>query len=311
VDQGDGGSLGGCNGPAFAEKVDLVVGVDPPFQMESQMEVQQGCGWTGACGGAFFVQGFLPGSIWAEVGGAAEGGVLALNLPVEHGLGGGIMSDLFIGQDCHQPFLQGAEAAFDFAFGLGAGGDQMGDPEGGEGALELRAGIAVIGHGIMAEEAEAVGVYHHRQAVPEKEVAEMLEVIPSGVGGDEDRTQEFAGMVVHGEQQGLLVLGGPPLVDGRIVLPQLVQARAFPAPPSFGAWFGLAEELWKVGSGISGDGLPVAFEAQACFQFIGHQLEIGRFLKREELPEEGHGLWRPVWPMVAAGELGGEFGAVL
>jgi hypothetical protein len=33
-----------------------------------------------------------------------------------------------------------------------------------------------------------------------------------------------------------------------------------------------------VGSGISGHGLSMAFEAQACFQFIGHQLEIGRFL---------------------------------
>ena len=236
---------------------------------------------------------------------------MALNLPVEHGLCGGIMGDLFIGQDGHQPLLQRSKAAFDFAFGLGAGGDQMGDSEGGEGALELRAGIAVIGHGIMAEEAEAVGVYHHRQAVLEKEAAEMLEVIPSGVGGDEDRAQEFAGMVVHGEQQGLLVLGGPPLVDRGIVLPKLVQARALPASPGFGAWFGLAEEIRKVGPGISGHGLPVAFEAQACFQLISHQLEIGRFLKGEELLEEGHGLWRPGRPMVAAGEPGGELGAVL
>ena len=42
VDQTDGGSFGGRNGPAFTEKVDLVVGVDPAFQMERQMEVQQG-----------------------------------------------------------------------------------------------------------------------------------------------------------------------------------------------------------------------------------------------------------------------------
>ena len=236
---------------------------------------------------------------------------MALNLPVEHGLCGGIMGDLFIGQDGHQPLLQGAKAAFDFAFGLGAGGDQMGDSEGGEGALELRAWIAVIGHGVMTEEAEAVRVHHHGQAVLEKEAAEMLEMIPSGVGGDEDRAQEFAGMVVHGEQQGLLVLGGPPLVDRGIVLPKLVQARAFPASPGFGAWFWLTEEFWKVGPGISGHGLPVAFEAQAGFQFIGYQLEIRRFLKGEELLEEGNGLWWPVRPMVAAGELGRELGTVL
>jgi|GEM_PF-2867610 len=44
----------------------------------------------------------------------------------------------------------------------------------------------------MAKEAEAVGVYHHGQGVPEKKAAKMLEVIPSRVGGDKDRAQEFA-----------------------------------------------------------------------------------------------------------------------
>ena len=72
----------------------------------------------------------------------------------------------------------------------------MRDAQGGEGALELRAGIPVIGHGIMAKEAEAVSVNDHRQGVLEKEAAKMLEVIPSRVGGDKDRAQKFAGMVV-------------------------------------------------------------------------------------------------------------------
>ena len=46
--------------------------------------------------------------------------------------------------------------------------------------------------------------------------------------------------------------------------------------------------------------MAVAFEAQACFQFIGHELKVGRLLEREELLEEGDGLRRPVGPMVAA-----------
>jgi hypothetical protein len=95
----------------------------------------------------------------------------------------------------------------------------MGDTQGGEGALELGTRSAVIGHGIMAKEAQAIGVHHHRQAVLEKETAKMLEMIPSGVRGDEDRAQEFAGMIIDGQQQGLLFMGGPPLVDGGIVLP--------------------------------------------------------------------------------------------
>ena len=210
--------------PALAKKVDLVVRVDPSFQVESQMEVQQGCRRTGTRDGALFRQGFLPGRIGAEAGGAANGGILALNLSVEHDLCGGIAVDFFIGQDCHQAFLQGAKAAFDLAFGLRAGSDQMGHAQGGEGALELGTGITVIGHGIMAKEAKTVGVHDHRQAVPEKEVAKMLEMIPSGVGGDKDGAQEFAGMIIDGQQQGLLFLGGPPLVDGGIVLPKFIDA---------------------------------------------------------------------------------------
>ena len=221
--------------PALAKKVDLVVGVDPSFQVESEMEVQKSCRRTGTRDGALFCQGFLPGGIGAEADGAANGGVLALNLSVEHDLCGGIVADFFIGQDGHQAFLQGSKAAFDLAFGLRAGSDQMGYPQSGEGALELGTRITIIGHGIMPKEAKTVGVDDHRQAVLEKEAAKMLEMIPSGVGGDKDRAQEFAGMVVHGEQQGLLVLGGPPLVDGGIVLPKLVQASAFPASPGFGA----------------------------------------------------------------------------
>jgi len=71
----------------------------------------------------------------------------------------------------------------------------------------------------------------------------------------------------------------------------------------------LADELWKMGSGEGGHRLAMALETQAGFQFVGHQLEVGRLLKREELLEEGDGCWRPVRPMVAAGELGGEVGA--
>lgn len=178
--------------PALAKKVDLIVGVDPSFEVESQMEVQQGCGRTGTGDRALFGQGFLPGGIGAQAGRATDGGILTLNLSVEHDLCGGIAADFFVGQDGDQAFLQGSKAAFDLAFGLRAGSDQMGYPQGGEGALELRTGIPVIGHGIMAKEAQTVGIHDHRQAVLDKEAAKMLEMIPSGVGGDKDGAQELA-----------------------------------------------------------------------------------------------------------------------
>jgi len=100
----------------------------------------------------------------------------------------------------------------------------MSDAKCGEGALELGAWITVIRHGIVTKEAEAVGINHQGQAVPEKETAKMLEVVPSGVGGDENRPQEFAGMVIDGEQEGLFLMVRPPLVNGGVVLPQFAEA---------------------------------------------------------------------------------------
>ena len=75
----------------------------------------------------------------------------------------------------------------------------MGDAQGGEGPLELGTGIPIIGHGIMAKQAQAVGVDDQGQGVLEKEPAKMLEMIPGRVGGDKDCAQEFAGMVVDGQ----------------------------------------------------------------------------------------------------------------
>ena len=66
-----------------------------------------------------------------------------------------------------------------------------------------------------------------------------------------------------------------------------------------------------MGSDKGGHRLPVALETQAGFQFIGYQLEVRRLLEGDELLEEGNGLRRPVGPMVAAGEFGGELGALL
>ena len=53
----------------------------------------------------------------------------------------------------------------------------------------------------------------------------------------------------------------------------------------------------------------MTLEIKAGGQFVGHQLEVGRLLEREELLEEGADLRRPGRPMIAARELGGELGA--
>ena len=67
------------------------------------------------------------------------------------------------------------------------GRNEMCYTQGGEGLLKLRTGVAIIGHGIMTEEAETVGVHDQRQGVLEKEPAKMFEMVPGGVGGDKAR----------------------------------------------------------------------------------------------------------------------------
>jgi hypothetical protein len=115
-------------------------------------------------------------------------------------------------------------------------------------------------------------------------------------------------MIIDGQQQGLLFTGWPPLVDGGIVLPQFIDAGAFPAPAGSWTRFGLADEIGKMGSGEGGHRFAMTLETEAGFQFVRHQLEIGRFVEGEEFLEEGEDFGRPVGPMVAAGEFGAEGG---
>ena len=60
--------------------------------------------------------------------------------------------------------------------------------------------------------------------VMEEETSKMFEVVPGGVTGDKGGSHEFSGMVVHGEQEGLFILSLPPLMNGGIMLPKLVDA---------------------------------------------------------------------------------------
>lgn len=63
-----------------------------------------------------------------------------------------------------------------------------------------------------------------------------------------------------------------------------------------------------MGSDKGGYRLAMAFETEAGFQFVGHELEVGRLLERNELFEEGDDFRRPIRPMVATGKPGGEPG---
>jgi hypothetical protein len=70
--------------------------------------------------------------------------------------------------------------------------------------LELGSGIPAIAGGLMAEKGEPVGVDGLRTAVAKERPAKVLEMGPRGVRGNEGGGDVPAGVVVDGEQEGLL-----------------------------------------------------------------------------------------------------------
>src|ERR1700722_32850 len=116
-------------------------------------------------------------------------------------------------------------------------------------------------------------------------------------------------MIIDCEQEGLLVLCRPPLVDGGIVLPELAQTGAFPAAAGFRTPLRQEDEVGKMSPDKRGDRFALSFEAEANNQFIGGQLKVGRFLERYKILEESAGFWRPIEPVVSAGDFGAEAGA--
>ena len=199
-------------------------------------------------------------------------------------------------------FLEGAETALDFAFGLGCGSDQMGDaqspppgpePAEGQGALELALGISVIVTGTGTKEAQPIGVNGQRNAVGFEGAAEMGEVVPGGLRGDETAGDVEAGVVIDGEQEKLFGRGRPPLVNGTVVLPEIADLRAAETPvgAEFSRW--RDEEVGEVDFEASLDAGTRALEAAEPLHFIAHELKVGRILERQKAFEKSVDRLRP------------------
>ncbi len=181
-----------------------------------------------------------------------------------------------MGKEGDEAALEGAETTFDFAFRLRSGRDEMGDAEAAEGALELAFWVGAVAAGAGAEKAQRIGIDGLRDAVIFKGAAEVAKVIPSGVRDDETGRDIEARMIVHREQENLLLCGWPPLVDGTVVLPKL--ADVGPAKTTIGAnaWRRNREQMGQVFFEIHLNARTSANEAVEALEFIRHELEIGR-----------------------------------
>jgi hypothetical protein len=149
-----------------------------------------------------------------------------------------VVGDFFESQERDESLLESVEAAFDFSFGRGVGCDAVVGAQGSEGPLELRMGVEPVSGRAMAKEGETVGIEASRQAVGFDGAAQMLKVVPSGIATDEGAGDDFAGMIIQGEDQHGIMVGQPPRMRRAVVLPEFTDGASLPAPARFWAWLG-------------------------------------------------------------------------
>ncbi len=130
--------------------------------------------------------------------------------------------------------------------------------------------------------------------------AEVEEVVPSRVGGDEAHGHVEAGMVVHGEQEGLLVRPWPPLVNGTVVLPKFADFGTAESSIDtvLSRWCG--DEVCEVSFDVGLNARTGASELAKAFEFVADKLVVGRVLHRQEALEEIVGFCWPETVVVAS-----------
>lgn len=294
VDDGDGFALGGGDRVVAAEKVNGGVRADAALELEGEVEIEQG--WIGRRGDAdaLLEQRFLPGLIGRHAGGAAAvGAVVVVDLLGEQEIRVLVAGDGLVGEHADEAFLEISESAFDLALGLGIGGDAVGDAEGGERPLELGVGVEAVCSGGMAEEGKSIGVEGCGKAVDKEDGTQEDEVVPGGVGGDEDAAKHLARVVVDGEDEALHRVRQPPAVGRGVVLKEFPDGGGFPAAARSGAAReGRHEEREMHAAGI-GDRRARTHESEAALELVGNEREVLRGAVRQEVAQIVHDLRRP------------------
>ena len=310
VNEGDDFTLGRANRPGAPQEIECEVMIETPLEIEGQMKVEQRSGRNGQEAGTFLLARLFPGLIRSELCGSAAGVfVMPVDLGFEQLIGRGVVGNFFERQECDQTFLKDQETSFDFAFGLSIGSHAVVNPHGGESALELGVGIQTVGRGTVTEQTEAIGVNTGWQTVLFQDPAQMTEMAPSGVAGDEGAAQDFTGVIIQGQNQSGILFGGPPAMRRGIMLPEFSNGGALPAAAGF--WTGPQgrDPIWKLLSNVSGDRGPGSFEVKATFQFVGQQREIQRLTMRQDLGQKAMGWQRPCGLVISTGSF--EFETIL
>ena len=145
--------LSGGDVPGSAEELDGVGRTDPAGEVEGKMQVEEFFMGSGSQFGTLLRERFVPGCIGGEASSAMWMSlIVASDFGRQELIGLLVVYDFLVEKERHEALLEGAEEAFDLAFGLRGRGDAMVDAEGGQGALKLAGGILPIGGRVVAEE---------------------------------------------------------------------------------------------------------------------------------------------------------------
>lgn len=130
----------------------------------------------------------------------------------------------------------------------------------------------------------------------------MLEMVPGRIGGDKAAREIESRVIIAGEQEGLLGGGGPPLVDGTVVLPEFANMRTPEAAIGTGFESRRRHKVPIVSLNVGLHRGAGANQATKALKFIGDQLVVGRVLERQKILQERFGFWWPLpAPITAAG----------
>ncbi len=301
---GDRLACGGCDFIILAFKVDGLVIVDPAHCAEGKVEIQQAGRRWWAKMTPVLRQGIFPDILRDPAGAALASAVLAADFHLEDFIGMLPSLNSGVSQESDDAFLESAKSAFDLAFGLGSRSDKVSYAKAKQGALELASRIAMVVGRARAKETQCVSVNSVWQPVDFESGAEVAEVIPCCVGRDETSGNIEAGMVIDGEQKDLFDGGGPPLVDGTVVLIKLSDVCA--AEAAAGALFSRdgRDEVGEVRFDMNFNAGSRPLEVAEAEKFVSHELVVGRVLQGQEVLKECPDFFGPNAAMSAAAGFG-------
>jgi hypothetical protein len=281
---------------------DFAVVADPDAGLLAPHVKPPGALGSGADDGAFVGAGLLVGRVRGVPEFAVDFVLVGVEDElVEERIGGGVLGDVFCGEEGDEAFLPVVVAAFDFAFGLRGWGVAEFDAVEVKGRAELGEGVWVLG----VEDGMVVHVKGQREAVGLEDAGEEVEVGEEGFSGIEARAGVEAGGVVEDFQEDLFV--GAAVEEGvgcGVVLPEGAVVAGLPTFDGFAEGFVAGVGVELVLDGPAADAGAVGFEVEAAMEFAGDGAVGGGWFRSEEFGGQCGGVSRPGGMMISAGDAG-------